>query len=146
MAPRQAAICYSLNSNGPGRYKSFAHIGVEHRAAAVGQEGLVNQPPVLDSVSVCFSPRAALLGTLPNYDGDGWGERQKSNRRKTTTLHVHHAFLYISLLSLHNYDVNWPNFKITWEWERLGDKFYHLCLISGLVPSLQLPPKFPSYK
>ena len=24
---------------------------------------------------------------------------------KTTTLHVHHAFLYISLPSLHNYDV-----------------------------------------
>ena len=25
---------------------------------------------------------------------------------KTTTLHVHHAFLYISLPSLHDYDVN----------------------------------------
>ena len=32
---------------------------------------------------------------------------------KTTSLHVHHAFLYISLLSLHNYDVNKPNFKFT---------------------------------
>ena len=28
-----------------------------------------------------------------------------------TTLHVHHAFLYISLLSLHNNDVKWPHFK-----------------------------------
>ena len=37
---------------------------------------------------------------------------------KTTTLHVHHAFLYISLLSLHNYDVKWPNFNFTWERER----------------------------
>ena len=27
---------------------------------------------------------------------------------KTTILHVHHAFLYISLPSLHNYDVKWP--------------------------------------
>ena len=27
---------------------------------------------------------------------------------KTTTLHVHHAFLYISLPSLHNNDVKWP--------------------------------------
>ena len=26
-------------------------------------------------------------------------------KKKTTTLHVHHAFLYISLPSLHNYDV-----------------------------------------
>ena len=32
---------------------------------------------------------------------------------KTTSLHVHHAFLYISLLSLHNYDVNKPNFMFT---------------------------------
>ena len=41
-------------------------------------------------------------------------ERQKSNRfqqfGKTTTLHVHHAFLYISLQSLYNYDVKMPNF------------------------------------
>ena len=36
-------------------------------------------------------------------------------------------FLYISLPSLHNYDVKWPNFKFTWEREWQGDKFYHLC-------------------
>ena len=65
---------------------------------------------------------------------------------KTTTLHVHHAFLYISLLSLHNYDVKWPNFKLTWERERQGDKFYHLRLNSDAAPSLQLQPKFPSFK
>ena len=29
---------------------------------------------------------------------------------KTTTLQVHHAFLYISLPSLHDYDVKMPNF------------------------------------
>ena len=29
---------------------------------------------------------------------------------KTTTLHVHHAFLYISLPSLHDYKVKMPNF------------------------------------
>ena len=37
---------------------------------------------------------------------------QKSNMfwiRKTTTLHVHHSFLYISLPSLHDYDVKRPN-------------------------------------
>ena len=28
---------------------------------------------------------------------------------KTTTLHVHHAFLYIPLPSLHNYVVKFPN-------------------------------------
>ena len=29
---------------------------------------------------------------------------------KTTILHVHHAFLFISLLSLHDYDVKIPKF------------------------------------
>ena len=35
--------------------------------------------------------------------------RQKSSRfiSKTTTLYVHHAFLYISLPSLHNHDATW---------------------------------------
>ena len=40
-------------------------------------------------------------------------ERQKSNRfrlAKTTTLHVHHACLYISLPSLHDYSEKVPNF------------------------------------
>ena len=65
---------------------------------------------------------------------------------KTTTLHLHHAFLYISLQSLHNYDVKWPNFMFTWERERQGDKLYNLCQNWGAVPSLQLQPKFPSLK
>ena len=30
---------------------------------------------------------------------------------KTTTLQEHHAFLYIYLPSLHDYNVKWPNFK-----------------------------------
>jgi len=50
---------------------------------------------------------ALAVGTLRNYDSDG-NENVKSAiglMSKTTTLHVHHAFLYISLLSLHNYDV-----------------------------------------
>ena len=63
---------------------------------------------------------------------------------KTKSLHVHHAFLYISLPSLHNYDVKWPNFKFTWELERQANKFYHLCLNLGVFPSLHLQPKFPS--
>ena len=57
---------------------------------------------------------------------------------KKPTLHVRHAFLYISLLSLHKYDVKWPDFKFICERERQGDISYHLCLNSGAVPSLQL--------
>ena len=41
-----------------------------------------------------------------------WRESKKSNSltSKTTTLHVHHAFLHISLPSLHDYHVKMPNF------------------------------------
>ena len=46
-------------------------------------------------------------GTLRNYDGDSKGNVKKTIglMSKTTTLHLHHAFLYISLQSLQNYDV-----------------------------------------
>ena len=88
------------------------------------------------------------FGTLRNYDGDGDGDGDGNGnvknsiglKSKTTTLHVRHAFLHISLLSLHNQDASWPNFKFTWERKRQGDKVYHLCQNSGAVPSLQLQP------
>ena len=43
------------------------------------------------------------------------GRQQESQKKnglisKTTTLHVHHAFLYISLPALHDHDVKMPNF------------------------------------
>ena len=50
-------------------------------------------------------------------DADGNENAKKKNYyktigliSKTTTLHMHHAFLYISLLFLHDYDVKMPNF------------------------------------
>ena len=47
------------------------------------------------------------LGTLRSDDGDDNGNATKSIGliSKTTILHMHHAFLYISLPSLHDYDV-----------------------------------------
>ena len=50
------------------------------------------------------------LGSLSNDDGDGNenGKKAIGLISKTTTLHVHHAFLYISLPSLHDYDVKMP--------------------------------------
>ena len=51
------------------------------------------------------------LGSFSNDDGDG-NENVKSTiglLRKTTILHAHHAFLYISLPSLQDYDVKLPN-------------------------------------
>ena len=48
-----------------------------------------------------------IIGTLRNCGGDGKENVNKTIglMSKTTTLHVHHAFLYISLLSLLNYDL-----------------------------------------
>ena len=54
------------------------------------------------------------LRTLRSDDGDGNGNATKAIGliSKTTILHVHHAFLYISLPSLHDYDVKMPNFTM----------------------------------
>ena len=49
----------------------------------------------------------AIIRTLRSYDGDG---NENVKITKTTILLVHHAFLYISFPSLHDYDVKMPNF------------------------------------
>ena len=61
-----------------------------------------------------FFPATTTLGTLRSDDGDGNGNSTKAIGliTKTTILHVHHAFLYISLPSLHDYDVKMPNFTL----------------------------------
>ena len=46
-----------------------------------------------------------LTSPLSNDDGD-----VNENGKAAITLHVHHAFLYISLPSLHDYDEKMPNF------------------------------------
>ena len=57
---------------------------------------------------------ALAVGTLRNYDSDGNENVKRAiGLMSKTTLHVHHTLLYISLLSLHNYDVNLTNFKFT---------------------------------
>ena len=52
------------------------------------------------------------IGTLRSNDANGNENVKKTIGliSKTTTLHVHHAFLYISFLFLHDYDVKMPNF------------------------------------
>ena len=56
---------------------------------------------------------ALLLGSFSNDndndDGKVNGEKIIRFINKKTTLHVHHAFLYISLPSLHVYEVKMPN-------------------------------------
>ena len=43
---------------------------------------------------------------------------------KTTPLHVHHAFLYISLPSLHDYDVKMPIFTFCWGRKHKATTFF----------------------
>ena len=54
-------------------------------------------------------------GTSRSDDGDGNGNgatKAIGLISKATILHVHHAFLYISLPSLHDYDVKMLNFTL----------------------------------
>ena len=55
---------------------------------------------------------STIRGTLTYHDGDDNENVKKAIGwiGKTTTLYVRHAFLYISLPSLHHYDVKITNF------------------------------------
>ena len=52
------------------------------------------------------------VGSFSNDDGDGNENVKKviGLLSKTTILHVHHPFLYISLPLLHDYDMKMPSF------------------------------------
>ena len=67
-----------------------------------------------------------LLGTLRSNDADGNENVKKAIGliSKTTTSHVHHAFLYISFLFLHDYDVKMPNWTFNWGRKQATTKFY----------------------
>ena len=68
-------------------------------------------------------------------------KRQKSSKFNEKNNNAARAsrFLYISLPSLHNYNVTW-NFELTWEREPQSDKFYFLYLKSDAVSPLQFQP------
>ena len=56
----------------------------------------------------------AALFLNDNRTNDDGNTKEKGNNNmfiltKTTTLHVHHAILYISFLSLYPYDMELPN-------------------------------------
>ena len=55
-----------------------------------------------------LSAEEELLGTLTSDDGNSNGNSPKAIGliTKTTILHVHHAFLYISLPSLHDNEIS----------------------------------------
>ena len=76
-----------------------------------------------------------ILGSLGNDDGEvnENGKEGMDLISKTTTLHVHHAFLYISLPSLHEYDVKMPNFTFCRGREHNTTTFFFLFLYFDTV-------------
>ena len=59
-----------------------------------------------------LSVREMSVGSFSNDDGDGNENVKKAIGllSKTTSLHMHHPFLYISLPLLRDYDVKMPSF------------------------------------
>ena len=61
-----------------------------------------------------LSVREMSVGSFSNDDGDSNENVIKAIGllSKTTSLHMHRAFLYISLPLLHDYDVKMPSFTV----------------------------------
>ena len=68
---------------------------------------------VFNAQSVNFvSLYGQLKGSFSNDDGNENAKKAMGLLSKITTLQVQHTFLYISLPSLHDYDVKMPDFKL----------------------------------
>ena len=67
-----------------------------------------------------------LIRTLRSNDADDNENVKKTIGliSKTTTSHVHHTFLFISFLFLHDYDVKMPNFSFYGGRKQATTKFY----------------------
>ena len=70
--------------------------------------------------------KSHAIGTLRSNDADGNGnvKKPKGLINKTTNLHVHHAFIYISFLFLHDFEVKMPNFAFYVGCKQASKKFY----------------------
>ena len=73
------------------------------------------------------------MGSSRSDDGDGDGNEDVKKAvgliTKTTILLVHHALLYISLPSLHDYDVKMPNFKLYRGDDEISSLFLNLDMV-----------------
>ena len=95
-------------------------------------------PNILSPVFICLllfftAPYFHLAGrwhfsleTLTSNDANGNENVKKpiGFTSKTTTLHVHHAFLYIFCPFLHDYDVKMPNSALYGGRKQAKTKFY----------------------
>ena len=83
---------------------------------------LTTVPPLLPELMYAFVKRS---GSFRKDDGDGneSGKKTIGLISKTTTLHMYHTFLYISLPLLHDYDVKMLNFTIYGERKQATTNF-----------------------
>ena len=85
---------------------------------------------------IFHAPPSLRLGSFSNDDCDGNEDLKKAigMMSKTTTVHVHHAFLYSSLLSLYDYDVKMLDSKLYGGPKQGMANFYFLILNLSAVP------------
>ena len=93
-----------------GRGRTRTRPGHVYRSVREKQGHVVYRQRVLQIVT---SLRVvSLVGSLrkDNEEGNENGKKAIGLDKQTTTLHVHHAFLYISLPSLHDFNAKLPKF------------------------------------
>ena len=66
-------------------------------------------------------------------------------QKKTTTLHVHHAFLYISLPSLHDYNIKVPYFTFCRGREHKTTTFFFFSWTMIQSFKIQLQKNLPAF-
>ena len=90
---------------------------------------------------------AVQIGSLSNDVGDldENGKKAKVSIGKTTALHVHHAFLYISLPSQHDYVVKIPNFTFCGGREHKTRTFFFFSWTLIQPSRIQLQRKLPTF-
>ena len=88
-----------------------------------------------------------MVGTLRSNDADGNEKVKKTIGliSKTTTSHVHHAFLYISSLFFHHYNVKMPNLAFYGGRKQATTKFYFCFLAWIWFLEIQLQEGSPTF-
>ena len=81
-----------------------------------------------------LSVREMSVGSFSNGDGNENVKKATGLLNKTTSLHLLHAFLYISLPLLHDYDVKMPSFTFYGGRKTSDDKLFFLSLNVSAVP------------
>ena len=78
----------------------------------IGDEG-IDKPGYATKVMLTWLVTSVkVIGSFSNNGDDENEKRAMGLLSKTTTLHMHHTFLYVSLPSLHDHHVKLPNFML----------------------------------